>query len=114
MIQGFSEQTKPLTDYEDKVILPLIVQGLHGKVGKHNTTTIRVLNEIANTRYIMESREGDHPKTTKQIARSYFNGFYSGTFQFLAFYHFWKSQYMKATIYHCLSIFSMIVMLMSY
>lgn len=31
MIQGFSEQTKPLTDYEDKVILPLIVQGLHGK-----------------------------------------------------------------------------------
>lgn len=26
MIQGFSEQTKPLTDYEDKVILPLIVQ----------------------------------------------------------------------------------------
>lgn len=24
MIQGFSEQTKPLTDYEDKVILPLI------------------------------------------------------------------------------------------
>ena len=29
MIQGFSEQTKPLTDYEDKVILPLIVQGLH-------------------------------------------------------------------------------------
>ncbi len=27
MIQGFSEQTKPLTDYEDKVILPLIVQG---------------------------------------------------------------------------------------
>ena len=28
MIQGFSEQTKPLTDYEDKVILPLIVQGL--------------------------------------------------------------------------------------
>lgn len=34
MIQGFSEQTKPLTDYEDKVILPLIVQGLHGKVGK--------------------------------------------------------------------------------
>ena len=35
MIQGFSEQTKPLTDYEDKVILPLIVQGLHGKVGKY-------------------------------------------------------------------------------
>ena len=28
MIQGFSEQTKPLTDYEDKVILPLIVQGM--------------------------------------------------------------------------------------
>ena len=37
MIQGFSEQTKPLTDYEDKVILPLIVQGLHGKVGKYKS-----------------------------------------------------------------------------
>jgi hypothetical protein len=43
MIQGFSEQTKPLTDYEDKVILPLIVQGLHGKVGKYKAITNKAM-----------------------------------------------------------------------
>ena len=43
MIQGFSEQTKPLTDYEDKVILPLIVQGLHGKVGKSKAITNKAM-----------------------------------------------------------------------
>ena len=52
MIQGFSEQTKPLTDYEDKVILPLIVQGLHGKVGKYKACKIdsprirKIINHI--------------------------------------------------------------------
>ena len=43
MIQGLSEQTKPLTDYEDKVILPLIVQGLHGKVGKYKAITNKAM-----------------------------------------------------------------------
>lgn len=43
MIQGFSEQTKPLTDYEDKVILPLIVQGPHGKVGKSKAITNKAM-----------------------------------------------------------------------
>ena len=43
MIQGFSEQTKPLTDYEVKVILPLIVQGLHGKVGKYKAITNKAM-----------------------------------------------------------------------
>lgn len=38
-----SEQTKPLTDYEDKVILPLIVQGLHGKVGKSKAITNKAM-----------------------------------------------------------------------
>ena len=39
MIQGFSEQTKPLTPDENDVILPLIIQGLHSKVGKEKAIT---------------------------------------------------------------------------
>lgn len=39
MIKGFSEQTKPLTPYENDVILPLIIQGLHSKVGKDKAIT---------------------------------------------------------------------------
>lgn len=39
MIHGFSEQTKPLTPYESDVILPLIIQGLHSKVGKDKAIT---------------------------------------------------------------------------
>ena len=28
MIKGFSEETQPLTEYERKVILPIILEGL--------------------------------------------------------------------------------------
>lgn len=39
MINGFREQTEPLTDYEEKTILPQIVRGLLMKVGKANAIT---------------------------------------------------------------------------
>lgn len=39
MIAGFSEQTKPLSSYESETLLPLIVQGLHSKVGKDKAIT---------------------------------------------------------------------------
>lgn len=39
MIQGFSEQTKPLTPYENDVILPLVLQGFHAKIGKEKAIT---------------------------------------------------------------------------
>ena len=39
MIAGFIEQTKPLSPYESETLLPVIVQGLHSKVGKDKAIT---------------------------------------------------------------------------
>ena len=39
MIQGFQEQTEPLTEYEEQQLLPQIVRGLQLKVGKANAVT---------------------------------------------------------------------------
>ena len=39
MIQGFQEQTEPLTEYEETQLLPQIVRGLSLKVGKNNAVT---------------------------------------------------------------------------
>ena len=51
MIQGFSEQTKPLTPYENDVILPLVLQGFHAKIGKQgykvdNARLRKIINHI--------------------------------------------------------------------
>lgn len=39
MITGFSEQTKPLSIYESETLLPVIIQGLHSKIGKEKAIT---------------------------------------------------------------------------
>tara|TARA_R110001632_G_scaffold76073_1_gene172709 strand:- start:11508 stop:11855 length:348 start_codon:yes stop_codon:yes gene_type:complete len=39
MIYGFEKITEPLTDYEKKVLLPAIVNGLKTKIGKNNAIT---------------------------------------------------------------------------
>ena len=39
MINGFQEQTEPLTEYEETKLLPQIVRGLSLKVGKNNAVT---------------------------------------------------------------------------
>ena len=65
MIQGFSEQTKPLTDYEDKVILPLIVHGCKidspriRKIINHIRLSGMVIGLIATSEgyYIAETRK---------------------------------------------------------
>lgn len=41
MIQGFTLQTQPLTQYEQEVLLPMVVKGLQTKVGKSNIITNR-------------------------------------------------------------------------
>ena len=49
MIQGFEEQTQPLTDYERETLLPLVRWGLSTKLGKENSiassTIIRKMRE---------------------------------------------------------------------
>ena len=39
MINGFEEQTEPLTEYEEQQLLPQIIRGLSLKVGKENAVT---------------------------------------------------------------------------
>lgn len=39
MLNGFKEQTKPLSDYELKTLVPRIVRGLTKKVGKEKAIT---------------------------------------------------------------------------
>ena len=39
MIQGFQKETEPLTEYEERTLLPQIVRGLMSKVGKVNAIT---------------------------------------------------------------------------
>jgi hypothetical protein len=34
MIQGFEKQTQPLSEYEQKTLLPVLVRGLRERVGK--------------------------------------------------------------------------------
>lgn len=39
MIKGFSNETSPLNDYELRVLLPVILEGLKDKQGKRNAVT---------------------------------------------------------------------------
>ena len=39
MLQGFEEQTEPLTEYEESELLPQIVRGLRMKIGKAMSVT---------------------------------------------------------------------------
>lgn len=39
MIQGFTEQTEPLTEYEEQTLLPQLVRGLRTKVGRAMSVT---------------------------------------------------------------------------
>lgn len=39
MIKGFQNETKPLTEYEQKTLLPVIARGLTSKIGKGKSIT---------------------------------------------------------------------------
>jgi hypothetical protein len=39
MIPTFEEQTAPLTEYEESVLLPLLIQGFNTKIGQKNCVT---------------------------------------------------------------------------
>lgn len=45
MIQGFSEQTEPLTEYEEQTLLPQLVRGLRTKIGKSMSVTNKAIIE---------------------------------------------------------------------
>lgn len=43
MIQGFSEQTEPLTEYEEQTLLPQLVRGLRTKIGRAMSVTNKAI-----------------------------------------------------------------------
>lgn len=48
MIKGFNPETAPLTEYEESVILPIVLRGLRNKVGKANAVTNRTIVQRLN------------------------------------------------------------------
>lgn len=43
MIQGFTEQTEPLTEYEEQTLLPQLVRGLRTKIGRAMSVTNKAI-----------------------------------------------------------------------
>lgn len=57
MIKGFDKETQPLTDYERKILLPVLVSGLKDKKGKHNAVTNKhIVNFLAPKYKISDAR----------------------------------------------------------
>lgn len=48
MIQGFQEQTEPLTEYEEQTLLPQLVRGLQTKIGKAMSVTNKAIIDGMN------------------------------------------------------------------
>lgn len=48
MIKGFNSETAPLTEYEENVLLPLVLLGLKTKIGKENAVTNRTIVQRLN------------------------------------------------------------------
>ena len=48
MINGFEEQTEPLTEYEEVTLLPQLVRGLQTKVGKAMSVTNKAIIDGMN------------------------------------------------------------------
>jgi hypothetical protein len=49
MINGFEEETQPLTDYEKDTLLPIMVKGLSKKVGNELAITNKVMVSVMRT-----------------------------------------------------------------
>lgn len=48
MIKNFDNETAPLSEYEESVILPLVLRGLKTKIGKKNAVTNRTIVQRLN------------------------------------------------------------------
>jgi hypothetical protein len=56
MIKGFSEETQPLTEYERKVILPIILESLKTKIGKANAVTNKYIISRLRDSYKIDAK----------------------------------------------------------
>ena len=63
MIKGFNSETAPLTEYEENVLLPLVLRGLKTKIGKENAVTNRTIVQRLN----IAGYKADGPRIRKII-----------------------------------------------
>ncbi|MDR2009921.1 MAG: hypothetical protein LBQ22_05520 [Bacteroidales bacterium] len=57
MIKGFENETQPLTDYEAEVLLPLLIRGLHTKIGHNSAVTNKhIVTSLKHTYNISDAR----------------------------------------------------------
>lgn len=57
MIKGFEAETQPLTDYETRELLPVLIRGLQTKVGKANAVTNKhIVNSLKASYKISDAR----------------------------------------------------------
>lgn len=50
MLKGFEMETQPLTEYEEKVLVPVVARGLAAKRGKANAVTNKYICECLNAK----------------------------------------------------------------
>lgn len=55
MIKGFDEQTQPLTEYEEKFLLPVVIAGLKTKRGAESAVTNTYIVSKLKTRYKVDA-----------------------------------------------------------
>lgn len=56
MIKNFEFETQPLTDYEVNKLLPIMIQGLSTKTGKHlSVTNTHIVNSLKKLGYKIDS-----------------------------------------------------------
>lgn len=57
MIKGFDRETQPLTEYELRVLLPLLIEGLQTKLGRENAVTNKhIVNALKGAYKLNEAR----------------------------------------------------------
>lgn len=56
MIRGFDHETQPLTEYEERILLPLFIAGLKLKVGKDSSiTNAEIVSALKKQGYKIDS-----------------------------------------------------------
>lgn len=57
MIKGFSEQTEPLSEYEQNILLPIIVRGLRAHIGRESAVINRyIVSQLKPAYNVSEAR----------------------------------------------------------
>lgn len=73
MIKGFEEQTQPLTEYEEKILTPVVARGLERKIGSDSAVTNSYIVDRLRPRYKV-----DGPRLRKVINHIRVNGIVPG------------------------------------